>query len=196
MSVEILTAFMAFAFVTSVTPGPNNLMLMNSGASFGIRKTVPHVLGIVVGFICMLLLVGLGIMQIFQRFPVSYDILKVLSITYLLYLAFKIATSNTTLEHNATKTKPFSFIQAAMFQWINPKAWTMALTALSIYATSSDLNTVLFVTLIFAVINLPAISLWVLLGQKMQRFLTSRKRLKAFNITMAMLLVMSLYPVI
>ena len=196
MSVEILTAFMAFAFVTSVTPGPNNLMLMNSGASFGIRKTVPHVLGIVVGFIFMLLLVGLGIMQIFQRFPVSYDILKVLSITYLLYLAFKIATSNTTLEHNATKTKPFSFIQAAMFQWINPKAWTMALTALSIYATSSDLNTVLFVTLIFAVINLPAISLWVLLGQKMQRFLTSRKRLKAFNITMAMLLVMSLYPVI
>ena len=166
MSVEILTAFMAFAFVTSVTPGPNNLMLMNSGASFGIRKTVPHVLGIVVGFIFMLLLVGLGIMQIFQRFPVSYDILKVLSITYLLYLAFKIATSNTTLEHNTTKTKPFSFIQAAMFQWINPKAWTMALTALSIYATSSDLNTVLFVTLIFAVINLPAISLWVLLGQK------------------------------
>ncbi|MCJ8349091.1 LysE family translocator [Moritella sp.] len=196
MSVEILTAFMAFAFVTSVTPGPNNLMLMNSGASFGIRKTVPHVLGIVVGFIFMLLLVGLGIMQIFQRFPVSYDILKILSIAYLLYLAFKIATSNTTLEHNATKTKPFSFIQAAMFQWINPKAWTMALTALSIYATSSDLNTVLFVTLIFAVINLPAISLWVLLGQKMQRFLTSRKRLKAFNITMAMLLVMSLYPVI
>ncbi|NQZ49927.1 MAG: LysE family translocator [Moritella sp.] len=196
MSVEILTAFMAFAFVTSVTPGPNNLMLMNSGASFGIRKTVTHVLGIVVGFICMLLLVGLGIMQIFQRFPVSYDILKILSIAYLLYLAFKIATSNTTLEHNATKTKPFSFIQAAMFQWINPKAWTMALTALSIYATSSDLNTVLFVTLIFAVINLPAISLWVLLGQKMQRFLTSRKRLKAFNVTMAMLLVMSLYPVI
>ncbi|EDM67960.1 transporter, LysE family [Moritella sp. PE36] len=196
MSVEILTAFMAFAFVTSVTPGPNNLMLMNSGASFGIRKTVPHVLGIVVGFIFMLLLVGLGIMQIFQRFPVSYDILKVSSIAYLLYLAFKIATSNTTLEHNATKTKPFSFIQAAMFQWINPKAWTMALTALSIYATSSDLNTVLFVTLIFAVINLPAISLWVLLGQKMQRFLTSRKRLKAFNVTMAMLLVMSLYPVI
>ncbi|MBL1416216.1 MAG: LysE family translocator, partial [Moritella sp.] len=138
MSVEILTAFMAFAFVTSVTPGPNNLMLMNSGASFGIRKTVPHVLGIVVGFIFMLLLVGLGIMQIFQRFPVSYDILKVSSIAYLLYLAFKIATSNTTLEHNATKTKPFSFIQAAMFQWINPKAWTMALTALSIYATSSD----------------------------------------------------------
>ena len=196
MSVEILTAFMAFAFVTSVTPGPNNLMLMNSGASFGIRKTVPHVLGIVVGFICMLLLVGLGIMQIFQRFPVSYDILKILSIAYLLYLAFKIATSHTTLEHNATKTKPFSFIQAAMFQWINPKAWTMALTALSIYATSSDLNTVLFVTLIFAVINLPAISLGVLLGQKMQRFLTSRKRLKAFNVTMAMLLVMSLYPVI
>ena len=89
MSVEILTAFMAFAFVTSVTPGPNNLMLMNSGASFGIRKTVPHVLGIVVGFIFMLLLVGLGIMQIFQRFPVSYDILKVSSIAYLLYLALR-----------------------------------------------------------------------------------------------------------
>lgn len=195
MSVEILTALMAFALVTSITPGPNNLMLMNSGASFGIRKTVPHVLGIVVGFIFMLLLVGLGIMQVFQRFPVSFDILKILSIAYLLYLAFKIATSNTTLEHNATEAKPFSFIQAAMFQWINPKAWTMALTSLSIYATSSDLNTVLFVTLIFAVINLPSISLWVLLGQKMQRFLTSHKRLKAFNMTMAMLLVMSLYPV-
>lgn len=196
MTAEILTALMAFALVTSITPGPNNLMLMNSGASFGIKKTVPHLLGVVAGFILMLLLVGLGIMQVFQRFPVSYDILKILSIAYLLYLAFKIATATTQLEHNTIKAKPLSFIQAAMFQWLNPKAWTMALTSLSIYATSNDLNTILFVTIIFAIINLPAISLWVLLGQKMQYFLTSHKRLKAFNVTMAILLVMSLYPVL
>lgn len=191
---EILTALTIFAFVSSITPGPNNLMLMSSGANFGLRKTIPHALGVGIGFTLMIVLVGLGIIQIFDKFPASYTFLKVLSIVYLLYLAFKIATSNSATEVDRKKSEPFSFIQAAMFQWVNPKAWTMALTAISVYASSSDIEAVLLVAIVFGLINFPCISVWVVMGQKMQRWLTNQKRLKAFNYSMAILLVISLYP--
>lgn len=196
MSLELLTALMIFALVSSITPGPNNLMLMNSGATFGIKKTIPHLLGVVFGFILMVMLVGLGIMQIFELYPISNDILKITSVSYLLYLSFKIATSTKAPSSNNTNTKPFSFVQGALFQWVNPKAWTMALTAISIYASSTDFDAVLFVALIFGIINLPSISVWVFLGKKIQFLLTSHKRLRAFNMTMALLLIGSLYPVV
>jgi len=136
MTFEILTALTIFAFVSSITPGPNNLMLMNSGANFGFKQTIPHMLGVGLGFTFMVLLVGLGVIQLFDRFPMSYDILKVLSIVYLVYLAFKIATSTGSIEQKSSTSTPFTFAQAALFQWVNPKAWTMALTSISIYAPS------------------------------------------------------------
>jgi len=196
MNAEILTALAIFAFVSSITPGPNNLMLMNSGANYGFKRTLPHALGVGIGFTVMVALVGLGIMQLFDIFPISYQILKVLSIVYLLYLAGKIAMSNSSIETDNSNAKPFTFVQAAMFQWVNPKAWTMALTAISVYAPTKSLGAVLFVSLAFGLVNFPCISGWVVLGQKMQVFLTNKKRLRVFNGSMAALLVLSLYPVL
>ena len=194
MNFEVLSALIVFAFVSSITPGPNNLMLMNSGANFVFKKTIPHMLGVGIGFTLMIALVGLGVIKLFDAFPLSYDILKVLSILYLLYLAFKIASSTGNLEQKSSSSKPFNFIQAALFQWVNPKAWTMALTSISIYAPSKDLSAVLFVAMVFGIVNLPCISFWIVLGQKIKVLLTDLKRLRAFNISMALLLILSLYP--
>ena len=194
MNYEILSALTIFAFVASITPGPNNLMLMSSGANFGFKQTIPHLLGVGIGFTLMIILVGIGLMTVFDRFPASYQILKLMSIIYLLYLALKIASSNSTTKQEISNTKPLTFIQAALFQWINPKAWTMALTAISVYAPSQSFIAVLWIAIIFGLINLPCISSWIVLGQKMQAILTNPKRLKTFNITMALLLIASLYP--
>ncbi|MCH2085737.1 MAG: LysE family translocator [Pseudoalteromonas sp.] len=190
MSFEILTALALFALVSSITPGPNNLMLMSSGANFGFKRTTPHLLGVTLGFMLMLVLVGLGIMQLFDLFPPSYLILKVFCIVYLLYLAFKIATSNAQ-QKASSESKPFTFIQAALFQWVNPKAWAMALSAVSLYAPDKNLTSVLIVSLVFGLINLPCVSSWTLLGEKLQHWLASPKRLKAFNYLMAILLIAS-----
>ncbi len=190
MSFEILTALALFALVSSITPGPNNLMLMSSGANFGFKRTTPHLLGVTFGFMLMLVLVGLGIMQLFDLFPPSYLILKVFCIVYLLYLAFKIATSNAQ-QKASSESKPFTFIQAALFQWVNPKAWAMALSAVSLYAPGKNLTSVLIVSLVFGLINLPCVSSWTLLGEKLQHWLASPKRLKAFNYLMAILLIAS-----
>ncbi|WP_086931168.1 LysE family translocator [Agarilytica rhodophyticola] len=194
MDYNILTALTAFAFVSSITPGPNNVMLMNSGANFGFKLTIPHMLGVALGFVVMVILVGLGIMQVFDAFPIAHQILKVLSIVYLLYLAYKIALSNSFSEEKSSKVKPLTFMQAALFQWVNPKAWTMALTAISLYAPTHSFFAVLLVALVFGFVNLPCVSSWTVLGQKMQRFLTDSTRLRIFNISMAVLLVISLYP--
>lgn len=190
MSFEILSALALFALVSSITPGPNNLMLMSSGANFGFKRTTPHLLGVTLGFMLMLVLVGLGIMQLFDLFPPSYLILKVFCIVYLLYLAFKIATSNAQ-QKASSESKPFTFIQAALFQWVNPKAWAMALSAVSLYAPDKNLTSVLIVSLVFGLINLPCVSSWTLLGEKLQHWLASPKRLKAFNYLMAILLIAS-----
>ena len=195
MSIELLSAFVAFAFVSSVTPGPNNLMLMASGANFGFRLTIPHMLGIGLGFTFMVVLVGIGLMQLFDAFPVSYTILKVVSVVYLTWLAWKIATAGEPGTGKAGGT-PMTFLQAAAFQWVNPKAWAMALTAITAYAPTRDLSAVLFVALVFGAVNLPTVSVWTVLGQQIKRVLTNPVRLRLFNGTMAALLMASLYPVV
>ena len=195
MTQEIILAFAAFAFVSSITPGPNNLMLMSSGANFGFKMTVPHLMGVVVGFAIMIELVGLGVMQIFNAFPVTYDILKVLSIIYLLYLAYKIATATPSESKDiAEKSKPFSFMQAALFQWVNPKAWTMALTAVSVYAPEQNLLTVTVISVIFAIVGFPCVVSWIVLGQKMQAILRQPSHMQKFNWAMAGLLIISIVP--
>jgi threonine/homoserine/homoserine lactone efflux protein len=195
MTFDILTALMLFALVSSITPGPNNLMLMASGANYGVKRSLPHMFGVSLGFTLMVTLVGLGIMQVFDMFPITYQILKVLSVTYLLYLAYKIATASNAKQSNKTDAKPMTFFQAVMFQWVNPKAWTMALTAISVYAPSKSVLAVVMVSGVFGAVNFPCISGWTILGQRIQGFLTDNKRLRAFNFTMAGLLVVSLYPV-
>lgn len=196
MTYEILLGLIVFALVSSITPGPNNLMLMTSGANFGFRRTVPHMLGVALGFTFMVLLVGIGLVQVFEAFPVSYTLLKVVSLVYLTYLAWRIATAVPATGGNAESGIPLTFIQAALFQWVNPKAWTMALTAVSVYSPSQSLTAVAFVAGVFGAVNLPCISFWTSMGQQLQRLLTNPRRLRMFNISMALLLVGSLYPVL
>ena len=196
MNIESLLALALFALVSSITPGPNNLMLMSSGANFGYKKTIPHMLGVSLGFAFMLLLVGVGLVQLFNLYPVSYDILKVISVVYLLFLAYKIATSVSLSDKSKKESKPFTFIQASAFQWVNPKAWTMALTAISVYSPSQNIESIAIVAFVFALVNLPSVSCWTLLGQELRVILSNNARLRVFNFIMAGLLVMSLYPVL
>ena len=196
MSYDLLLALTLFAFVSSITPGPNNLMLMASGANFGFRRTFPHLLGVGIGFTLMIVLVGVGLVQVFDLYPISHQILKLVSVIYLLWLAWKIANAATPEGDVQSEGTPITFIQAALFQWVNPKAWTMALTAISAYTPDQTLYYVSLVALVFGIVNLPSVSLWTVLGEQMARFLTSAARLRAFNWAMAGLLVLSLYPVV
>jgi threonine/homoserine/homoserine lactone efflux protein len=200
MTTELFAALAVFAFVSSITPGPNNLMLMTSGINFGIRRTVPHMLGVALGFTLMIALIGLGVMKVIEAVPGSMLFVTVASGLYLLYMAWKIATTNTSPTENgagAAKSKPFTFLQAALFQWVNPKAWTMALTAISAYAPKSQGWVGVFIVAgVFGIINLPSTGAWALMGAKMRQFLSNPIRLKAFNVTAALLLVASLYPML
>ncbi|WP_375266499.1 LysE family translocator [Planktotalea sp.] len=196
MTYDLVLALTVFAFVSSITPGPNNLMLMASGANFGFRRTIPHMLGVGIGFTLMIFLVGVGLVQVFDLYPISHQILKVVSVLYLLWLAWKIANAAPPKENVASESKPITFVQAALFQWVNPKAWTMALTAITAYTPEQTLYYVSLVALVFGVVNLPSVSVWTVLGEQMARFLTSAARLRAFNCAMAGLLVLSLYPVV
>ncbi|WP_375229159.1 LysE family translocator [Roseobacter sp. S98] len=195
MTFDILLALTAFAFVSSATPGPNNLMLMASGANYGFRRSIPHMLGISIGFGVMIILVGAGLIQAFDAWPVSYTILKVLSVIYMTWLAWKIATAAPVTEQ-AAAGQPMTFLQAAAFQWVNPKAWAMALTALTVYAGDATLLAFGIVAVVFCLVNLPAITMWTVLGQQVARILTNTTRLRVFNLTMAALLIASLAPVL
>lgn len=196
MSMELLAALAAFAFVSSITPGPNNLMLMASGANYGYVRSIPHMLGVMLGFTLMVALVGVGLMQVFDRYPVSYDLLKAASVMYLLYLAWRIATAAAPETSAQFTGRPFTFLQAAAFQWVNPKAWTMALTAISVYSPSRSVEASVLVAVVFGAVNLPCINVWTVLGLQVRRLLTSKLRLRTFNICMALLLLGSLYPVL
>lgn len=200
MTYELIIALMAFAFVTSITPGPNNLMLMASGINFGLTKSIPHITGVGIGFILMIILVGLGLAQIFDAFPISYNVLKIISIFYLSYLAWKIATTKTNIKKDISKNgkeKPITFLQAALFQWVNPKAWIMTVTAISTYAPETqNLETIIIIAFIFGIIMLPSISIWTFLGIQMQKIINNSFRLKIFNIIAAGLLITSLLPML
>ncbi|WP_050927896.1 LysE family translocator [Aestuariivita boseongensis] len=195
MSYDILLALGVFAFVSSITPGPNNLMLMASGANFGFRRTIPHMLGVGIGFVVMILLVGTGLIGVFDAYPITHNILKAVSVAYLLWLAWRIANA-APAEPGQPGGRPMTFLQAAAFQWVNPKAWTMALTAITAYTPDRSFAAIAVVGLIFGLINLPSVGSWTVMGQQMARFLQSPMRLRAFNWLMAALLVASLYPVL
>lgn len=200
MSTELFAALAVFAFVSSITPGPNNLMLMTSGINFGLRRTIPHMLGVSLGFTLMIALIGLGVMKIIDAMPGSTVIITTASGLYLLYMAWRIATTDTSpLESadGAAKSKPFTFLQAALFQWVNPKAWTMALTAISAYSPKSQgWVGIMLVAGVFGVINLPSTAAWAVMGAKLRNFLSDPVRLRTFNIVAALLLVASLYPMV
>ena len=197
MTPELLLAFVLFAFVTSVTPGPNNMMLLASGVNFGLRRSVPHMLGVSLGFMLLVLAVGLGLGQLFQRWPLLHALLAWSGATYLLYLAWKIARSVAPSDSGAAPGKPFTFVQAAAFQWVNPKAWIMAITAIGTYIPQEDfLGNLLLLAPLFALVNGPSVGLWTVAGSLLRKLLQDSRKRRLFNHGMAMLLVLSLYPIL
>lgn len=195
MTLDLLTALVTFCFVTVMTPGPNNLMLMASGTNFGFSRSIPHMLGIGLGFPLMVACVGLGVMQVFDLWPLSYTLLKIGSVAYLVYLAWKIANAAPPRDAEASG-KPLTFLQSAAFQWVNPKAWSMALSAITLYATGRDLASVLWVAGVYVVVSSISTTSWTLLGQQLRRLLKNQTRLRIFNWFMAALLIATLIPVL
>ncbi|WP_215908893.1 LysE family translocator [Phreatobacter stygius] len=196
MTPSLLLTFATYAFVTSITPGPNNAMVLASGLNFGFRRTIPHLLGINLGFSAMVLAVGLGLGGVFTAWPVLHDVLRYVGALYLVYLAWKIARSGTTAD-GAAAARPMSFAQAAAFQWVNPKAWIMAIGAVATYTPQNGffLNIVV-VTVVFALINGPCIAAWAGFGVVLRRVLTGARSQRIFNLAMATLLVLSLAPIL
>lgn len=195
MTYELFLALAGFVFGTVFTPGPNNLMLMASGANFGFRRSIPHLTGVAVGFPLMILPVGLGVMQLFDAFPPLTWIMTALSVIYMLWLAWKIANAAPPREGEAQGT-PLSFVQACAFQWVNPKAWAMALGAITLYAASRDLTAILWVSGTYLLVGTFSASTWTLLGQQLRKLLTKPAQLRVFNWTMAAVLLASLAAIL
>lgn len=197
LSLDLLLGFALFALVTSITPGPNNTMLLASGVNFGFNRTIPHMLGITCGFFSLVLAVGLGLGAVFQSYPLLYTVLRYVGAAYLLYLAWKIAHSGPVSESRSGENTPISYWGAAAFQWVNPKAWIMAIGAISTYTPLQGyFFNVFVIASVFALINLPSVSLWVVCGSLLRNLLQDRRWLRMFNWGMALLLVASLYPLV
>ena len=195
MSLDAFLFLLVFAFVTSITPGPNNLMLLASGVNFGFWRTVPHMFGIAGGFATLLFGVGLG--SVLKAYPALDLALKIAGGAYLLYLAWKIAMSRSLAAKGGARAAPMTFLQAAVFQWVNPKAWVMAVTAMAVYTnTQAPFLSMLLVTAAFAAVNLPSVSVWAGFGMGLRGFLADPVRLKWFNIAMGVALAATLWPLL
>jgi threonine/homoserine/homoserine lactone efflux protein len=196
MSLDLLLALLAFAFIASVTPGPNNTMVMASGLNFGVRRSVPHMLGIGLGFTLMVFLVGLGLGQAFKAYPAAYIALKFVGGAYMLFLAWKIAMSGPMGEAKSERA-PITFLQAALFQWVNPKAWILAVTANATYIIAGyPVLSALIVAGAFALSSGPSNLIWVMFGAGLRQILSDPKTLRMFNVAMAILLVATLVPLL
>ena len=195
MTPEMLVALAAFALATSVTPGPNNVMLLASGLNYGFRATLPHMLGISLGHAVMVALVGLGLAAALLGWPPARMALQGLAAAYVLWLAWRIATAAPpAAPGEVARGRPFTFLQAAAFQWVNPKAWVMAVGAIALFAPGGDVAAVLPVAAVFAAVNLPSVAVWAAAGVGLRRLLGRPRLLRAMNIAMAVLLVASMLP--
>ena len=195
ISRELFFAIVLFAAVMFFTPGPNNIMVMSSGLTYGFRRTLPHILGVVVGFAFMVGAVGVGFGTVFLAFPILQTILRYVGAAYLIYLAVMIAMAGPPKPGEASRG-PLTFWQGAMFQWVNVKGWVAIIGTITAYAgiAKFPLNIVLQV-LIFLLMGTASITTWTLFGSALRPFLTSPRLVQTFNIAMALLLVASLYPV-
>ncbi|MBB4397473.1 LysE family translocator [Bradyrhizobium sp. ERR14] len=196
MSQSLLYAFLIFMVVMYFTPGPNNIMLLSSGLTYGFRRTVPHIVGIVLGFAFMVAAVGLGLGSVFLAYPILQTILKYAGAAYLIYLAVAIAMSRPAKPGEGDGRGPMTFWSAAMFQWINAKGWVIVIGTITAYAAIAQfpLN-IAIQTLISLLVGTVSTVVWALFGSALRPVLTSERLVRAFNILMAILLLASLYPV-
>ena len=191
-----LPALVLFAIANSVTPGPNNIMLMTSGLNFGFRRTLPHFFGVDLGCGRLTLCVGLGLAGGLAHAPALLTVLRVAGAAYLLFLAVRIARARAP-DAGEARGAPMTFLQAVAFQWVNPKAWLGATTACATFAApEANLPSVGFVAATITVVNLPCTALWAGFGTGLRRWLAEPRWLAVFNYAMAALLVVSLYPLL
>jgi threonine/homoserine/homoserine lactone efflux protein len=196
MSQPLLIAFVLFATVMFFTPGPNNVMLLSSGLTYGFRRTVPHLAGIVIGFAFMIGAVGLGMGTVFITYPVLQTVLKYAGAAYLIYLAVAIAMSGPVKPDQDNPRGPMTFWGAAMFQWINVKGWVMVIGTITAYAGIASFPwNITIQVLLSLLLGVLACSSWALFGSVLRPLLTSERAVRIFNIVMAVLLLASLYPV-
>ncbi|WP_423905696.1 LysE family translocator [Candidatus Spongiihabitans sp.] len=191
-----ILSLLVFAIVMIMTPGPNNVMFMNSGAIYGLRKTVPHILGVSLGSPMVLFAVATGGTILFKIKYVE-GVFGFICSLYLLYLAYKVATSKPP-GGTVRSSKPFTFLESAGFQWVNPKIWSQYITVLGVYIGGADnyLSAVLFAALIFAVIGIPNAIIWTIFGIFLSKFLKNKRSFRIFSITMAVILVISVLPLV
>jgi threonine/homoserine/homoserine lactone efflux protein len=196
MSQPLLIAFVIFALVMYLTPGPNNVMLLSSGLTYGFRRTLPHIAGITFGMAFMIAAVGLGLGTIFIAYPLLQTILKYAGAAYLIYLAVVIAMSGMAPSAQDNARGPMSFWGAAVFQWINVKGWVMVIGTITAYAAIASFPwNIVLQTAISLVVGAVATVVWALFGSALRPVLRSPGAVRAFNIAMAVLLLASLYPV-
>ena len=196
MELDVFFAMVGFGIVTTITPGPNNLLLLASGLNFGVRRSFPHILGIAHGFTLLVVCVGFGLGQLLEIYPLAFTAIKVAGGVYMLYLAWRIANSGP-MEVGRGKARPMTYLEACAFQWVNPKAWVVAVIIVSTYTNESNFYVVMAIIVAYtAVVNLPLISTWAVFGQGLKRFLTDARKIRIFNISMAVLLVASLWPML
>ena len=196
ISQSLLMAFVAFAAVMCFTPGPNNVMLLSSGVTYGFRRTLPHIAGIAVGFAFMIATVGLGFGTVFIAYPVLQTVLKYLGAAYLVYLAMAIALSGPVKPGQDNGRGPMTFWGAAVFQWVNVKGWVMVIGTITAYAAIAGFPwNILIQTAITFALGVASTITWALFGSALRPLLTSERLVRAFNIMMALLLLASLYPV-
>jgi threonine/homoserine/homoserine lactone efflux protein len=193
----LILASVPFMISMGITPGPNNILVASSGVNFGFRATLPHILGIAIGYPLMLFIVGIGLAKLFIAIPTFHLVLKCISIVYLLYLAVHLALASAMGEARRTP-RPMTFLQAAAFQWVNGKAWVIALGAVTTY-TVVDATLplqIVALTAIAVIVTLICVSCWTFFGAFMRQFLHTEKRRRWFNYIMAALLVLSIVPVL
>lgn len=202
MSLALILSFFQFCVTMSITPGPNTMMLAVSGVNFGFKRTLGHMLGITIGFPIMFIAAGFGLGEVFTLFPTLYDILKIVGFIYLLYLAWKIANfsgsmfnDNEDLSTLRTGSKPFSFWQAAGFQWLNPKAWVFVLVSSTNYTSMESqwplLSQIMLLSFIVFLVSIPAVTIWAYFGSALAPLLKNNTIRRVFNVTMAVLIVVS-----
>ena len=197
-SLSLVAGFLPFALIAGITPGPNNFMLAASGANFGYRRTVPHILGVILGFLFLAFILGLGLEAIFSRYPTVHTVLKVLGAVFLFYLAWRIASAGIHVAEGG-KGRPLTFLEAALFQWVNVKAWLVIINAIGLYTTTggdltAELAVILAGFLLAAVISANA---WAIFGVGIHKVIGANpKAMRIFNIAMGVALVATLIPIL
>ncbi|MYN47168.1 LysE family transporter [Pseudoduganella sp. FT93W] len=197
MSIELFLPLCTFAAISSITPGPNNTMILASGLNYGFRRSLPHLFGICSGFTFMIFATGVGLHTVFQQVPMLQVVLKYTGAAYLLWLAWKLAHAAPMSAGEASTSKPMSFFAAAAFQWVNPKAWVMAIGALTTYLPAGfKVLDVAMLAGVFGLIGIFCVGAWASFGVAMRQVLQDARSVRIFNLVMALALVASLYPIL